>query len=36
MEINDDLGNGLVQMIDSAQMERSVNPNLGGNFDVRI
>lgn len=36
METGEDLGNGLVQMIDSAEMERSVNPNLGGNFDVRI
>lgn len=36
METNEELGQGLVQMIDSAQMERSVNPNLGGNFDVRI
>lgn len=36
METNEDLGNGLVQMINSAEMEQSVNPNLGGNFDVRI
>lgn len=36
METNEELGAGLVKMIDSAQMELSVNPNIGGNFDVRI
>lgn len=36
METNEELGAGLVQMIDSAQMELSVNPHLGGNFDVKI
>ena len=36
METNEELGVGLVQMIDSAQMELSVNPHLGGNFDVKI
>ena len=36
MESNEELGAGLVRMIDSAQMELSVNPNIGGNFDVRI
>ena len=35
MDLNEDLGKGLVNMIDSAAMEKSVNPYLGGNFDVR-
>ena len=29
-------GNSLVQMIDAAAMERSVSPNIGGNFDVSV
>ncbi len=29
-------GAGIVKMIDSAAMERSVNPNIGGNFDVSV
>ncbi|MCR5398283.1 MAG: YjfB family protein [Lachnospiraceae bacterium] len=29
-------GAGIVKMIDSAAMEGSVNPDLGGNIDVRI
>ncbi|MCR5249183.1 MAG: YjfB family protein [Lachnospiraceae bacterium] len=29
-------GSGLVKMIDAAAMERSVNPNVGGNFDVSV
>lgn len=36
MDTNEDLGAGLVQMIDSAAMERSVNPHVGGNMDIRI
>lgn len=36
MDTNEELGAGLVQMIDSAAMERSVNPAVGGNFDMRI
>lgn len=27
---------GLISMIDSAAMERSVNPNIGGNFDMSV
>ena len=30
------LGQGLVQMIDSAAMERSVTPELGANIDLRL
>lgn len=36
MDTNEELGAGLVQMIDSAAMERSVNPDIGANFDMRI
>lgn len=36
METNEQLGEGLVQMIDSASMERSVNPAVGGNYDLSI
>ena len=33
---NEALGPGIVQMIDSAAMERSVTPELGANIDLRI
>lgn len=36
MDANEALGQGLVQMIDSAAMERSVNPNVGANFDMKV
>lgn len=36
METNEALGAGLVQMIDAAAMEQSVNPSVGANFDIRI
>lgn len=36
MDTNEALGAGLVQMIDSAAMERSVNPYVGGNFDMSV
>lgn len=36
MDTNEELGAGLVQMIDSAAMERSVNPAVGGNIDISI
>ena len=36
MDTNEALGQGLVNMIDAAAVERSVNPSVGGNFDVRI
>lgn len=35
METNAELGEGIVQMIDSA-MELSVNPNVGASIDIRI
>ncbi|MBO4292522.1 MAG: YjfB family protein [Lachnospiraceae bacterium] len=36
MDTNEALGQGLVNMIDAAAMENSVNPAVGGNFDIRI
>lgn len=36
LDTNESLGAGMVQMIDAAAMERSVNPELGANLDVRI
>lgn len=36
MDTNEALGQGLVEMIDAAAMERSVNPSVGANFDMRV
>lgn len=36
MDTNEALGAGLVEMIDAAAMEQSVNPHLGANIDMRI
>ena len=36
LDSNEAAGQGLLQMIDSAAMERSVNPAVGSNFDVSI
>ena len=36
METNQTLGQGLVEMIDSAAMERSVYPHIGSNFDMVV
>lgn len=36
LDMNEEMGQGLVNMIDAAAMERSVNPNVGGNFDYRV
>lgn len=36
METNKTLGEGIVEMIDSAAMERSVNPYVGSNFDMWV
>lgn len=33
---NEQIGQNLVSMIDSAAMERSVNPAVGSNFDVYV
>ncbi len=32
----DSLGQGLVEMMDAAAMERSVNPYVGSNFDMLV
>lgn len=36
MDTLETLGQGMVEMIDAAAMEQSVNPGVGGNFDMRI
>lgn len=36
LDTNEEMGAGLVKMIDAAAMERSVNPAVGGNFDLKI
>lgn len=36
IDLGDSLGDGLVQMIDAAAMERSVTPYIGGNIDISI
>ena len=36
MDTVDALGAGLVEMIDAAAMELSVNPAVGSNIDIRI
>lgn len=36
MDTNKELGEGLVQMMDAAAMELSVNPGIGANIDMRI
>lgn len=36
METNEALGAGLVEMIDAAAMERSVNPAVGSSFDMKV
>lgn len=36
LDTNEALGQGLVEMIDAAAMERSVNPAVGANIDMRV
>lgn len=36
LDTNEQLGAGIVKMMDAAAMERSVNPDVGANFDMRI
>lgn len=36
MDTVEALGQGLVEMIDAAAMERSVNPHIGSNFDMLV
>ena len=36
LDTNQELGQGLMEMIDAAAMERSVNPHIGSNFDMVV
>lgn len=36
IDLGEDLGAGVVEMVDAAAMERSVNPAVGGNVDIRL
>ena len=36
LDTQEQIGNEVVQMIDSAAMERSINPAVGGNIDISI
>ncbi len=35
MELNETLGKGMIDMLDSAAMERSVAPHIGSNIDLK-
>lgn len=36
LDMGKTVGNEIVNMIDAAAMERSVNPAVGGNIDIRL
>lgn len=36
IDLGEDMGAGMMQMLDAAAMERSVNPAVGGNIDIRL
>lgn len=36
LDMTEELGQGLIKIMDAAAMELSVNPSLGANFDIRI
>ena len=36
MDLNETMGQGLINMIDKASMERSVNPSDGSRFDMLV
>lgn len=36
MDMNEVLGEGMVEMLDAAAMERSVTPHIGGNIDLMV
>lgn len=36
IDMGEELGTGVVQMVDAAAMERSVNPAVGGSIDIRL
>ncbi len=36
LDASRELGAGMVQIMDAAAMELSVNPDVGANFDIRV
>ena len=36
LDASRELGAGIVQIMDAAAMELSVNPKVGANFDIRV
>ena len=36
IDLGEVLGEGMVEMIDAAAMERSVTPYIGGNIDLKV
>ncbi len=36
LDASRELGAGMVQILDAAAMELSVNPDVGANFDIRV
>lgn len=36
LDLNESMGNGMVDMIQKSTMEQSVNPHIGGNFDMSV
>ena len=36
LDMMETIGEGVVEMIDTAAMERSVNPAVGGSIDIRV
>ena len=36
MDLGETLGDGMVEMLDAAAMERSVTPYIGGNIDITV
>lgn len=36
MDLGESLGEGMVDMLDAAAMERSVTPYIGGNIDITV
>lgn len=36
MDVNEVLGEGMVEMLDAAALEQSVTPHIGGNIDIMV
>ena len=36
LDMVEELGAGLIEMLDKSMMEQSVSPNLGGNLDISV